>query len=145
MEVDYADDGGIGYRSPAVVCIGALFPFGFGLGYSRTLAAVTAEGRDGEVELSIDIRNLGARDTVHVAQVYASAHGAQPWELVSWVRIPVPAGDAAAARISVTPDLLRRWDDGARERLPLPGSHLLKVSADAEDFGHQFAWTIPAG
>nr|WP_255622084.1 glycoside hydrolase family 3 C-terminal domain-containing protein [Tessaracoccus sp. OS52] len=143
MEVDYDADGGIGYRSPAVLDQGALFPFGFGLGYSPTEADSSIDQvDDDEQQLTVRVRNLGVRDTVHVAQIYAAVDGVEPWELLSWIRIPVESGATAQSQVSLTPDLLRRWDGTAQARLPRPGTHRLKVCAHAEDPGQQFDWVI---
>lgn len=137
--LDYDAEGPFGYRSAAVLEHGALFPFGFGLGYARTEATVTSEPLPGGgLDLAITVANPGDRDGVHVAQVYAQFAGEREWELVGVRRIPVSAGGSAGARLQVGPDQLRRWDDAAQARVPVPGRHRIRVATHAEDPGVQF-------
>ncbi len=137
--LDYDAEGPFGYRSAAVLEHGALFPFGFGLGYARTEATVTSEALPGGgLDLAITVINPGDRDGVHVAQVYAQSVGERAWELVGVRRIPVPAGGESRASFLVGPDQLRRWDDAAQARVPVPGRHLIRVATDAEDPGVEF-------
>ncbi|MFZ0529434.1 MAG: glycoside hydrolase family 3 C-terminal domain-containing protein, partial [Propionicimonas sp.] len=89
--LDYDADGGIGYRAPLVREFGCAFSFGHGLGYTETACElVAAEVVDGRLRLGLSVSNLGARDTVHVAQLYAEVAG-QARELVGLVRVPVRA------------------------------------------------------
>jgi beta-glucosidase len=134
-ELDYEADGGVGYRAPGVRERGAVFAFGHGLGYSRTTGAVTAAAAtSGTAEIALEVRNLGDRDTVHVAQVYAEVAGAVG-ELVAVVRVPVGAGGTATQSFVLGAEAFARWDARERRRVPVAGSHLLRVARSSADVG----------
>lgn len=50
----------------------AAFPFGFGLSYTEfEYSDIYAENKDGSIEVSLKIKNIGSFDGKTVAQVYA--------------------------------------------------------------------------
>ena len=134
--LDYAADGGIGYRAPGVRRHGAAFGFGHGLGYTATSAAVTGSRVvEGRLRVSLAVSNHGERDTVHVAQLYAQLDGSAP-ELAGLARVPVVAGGTASAEVEVAAGAFARWNSAAAARLPVPGKHRLWVGTSSTDLGH---------
>ncbi|MFT3889470.1 MAG: glycoside hydrolase family 3 C-terminal domain-containing protein [Arachnia sp.] len=133
--LDYRADDGLGYRARGVREAGALFPFGFGLGYGRTTAEVAFDDGAGTLTVTVRATNTGTRPTVHVAQVYAEAHGSAPRELVGVVRVPVDVGETAIGTLTVGPDDIKRWDPVSQQRVPLPGRHRIVVADHAEAEG----------
>lgn len=143
--LDYDRDGGIGYRAPGVREHGALFGFGHGLGYATTGCRVTAARvAGGAVELDLEVANAGDRDSVHVAQAFATTSGEAP-ELVAVRRIGVPAGATVGATLVVAASAFSRWDGAARRRLPVAGTHRLVVGTAADAPGEGVAVTIADG
>lgn len=140
---DYRFDDGIGYRSPAVLSQGASFPFGFGLGYAATSSEVTALETPAGLALTVAASNLSDRPTCHVAQVYVEVHGSQARELVGVVRIPLEDRGRGVASLTVGPDSVRRWDARAGRRVPVAGTHTVRVAQHAEDPGVAFPWSVP--
>ncbi|WGT46340.1 glycoside hydrolase family 3 C-terminal domain-containing protein [Tessaracoccus lacteus] len=134
----YTADGGIGYRSPAVLAEGAAFPFGFGLGYSGTEATASARADGDSLTVTVTATNLGGRPTCHVAQVYVSADGVGARELAGVVRIPLDIGATAAGSVTIDPPL--RWDAAAGRRLPLAGAHTVAVAQHSADPGTVFTF-----
>jgi beta-glucosidase len=129
--LDYDADGGIGYRAPGVREHGALFPFGHGLGYAPTTAAVRGvEVVDGALAVTLRVTNHGARDTIHVAQLYADVSEGAP-ELVAIARVPLGAGTTASAHVVVGAEAFARWDAVAGRRRPVPGVHQLLVGTSS--------------
>ncbi|MGV8908029.1 MAG: glycoside hydrolase family 3 protein [Propionicimonas sp.] len=121
-ELDYDADGGIGYRAPGIRAHGALFPFGHGLSYGEARCDVTAcDATDGEVVLQLEVSNGSARDTTHVAQVYAVC-GTEAPALVQVVRVPVPAGATVSRLVSVGAESFARWDEAEARDMARSGT-----------------------
>lgn len=127
--LEYDEDGGIGYRSPGIRRNGCVFGFGHGLGYSATTCELaSAEVVDGRLRLGLSVRNDGLRDTVHVAQLYASVAGDAP-ELVGLVRAPAAAGETVTAAVEIGADAFARWDGTSRR--PVAGRHRLHLGTSS--------------
>lgn len=61
----------------------AAFPFGFGLSYTEfEYSDIHAENKDGSIEVSLKIKNIGSFDGKTVVQVYAGADGDHPVKLL---------------------------------------------------------------
>jgi len=145
VELDYDADGGIGYRAPGVREHGAAVPFGFGLGYAPTSCDVTGvEATEDGLAVHLRVANLGARDTVHVAQAYAVVAG-DAAELVAVARVVVEAGQSVGATLAVTPDWFARWQPGPGERRPVEGRHRLRIASHSADAGAEFSVTCQGG
>lgn len=72
----------------------AAFPFGFGLSYTEfEYSDIHAENKDGSIEVSLKIKNIGSFDGKTVVQVYAGANGDHPVKLLKgFKKVNVPAG-----------------------------------------------------
>ena len=86
-----------------------LYPFGFGLTYSKvvaTKACCSANGKDYKV--SVDVQNIGMVDTQDVVQVYAqnpgSANAPLNPRLVAFGRVSLKAGGTATVVLDVCAD-----------------------------------------
>ena len=93
-----------------------LYPFGFGLTYSKvvaTKACCSANGKDYKV--SVDVQNIGMVDTQDVVQVYAqnpeSANAPLNPRLVAFGRVSLKAGEAATVVLDVCADDLMVIDE----------------------------------
>ncbi len=134
-ELEYDADGGIGYRAPGVQENGAEFWFGYGLGYTDvTCELVGTVAAADEVRLRVAVANHGDRDTVGVVQVYAEVVGEAP-ELAAIARVPLSPFGTAETEVTVTADALARWNPATGRRVPVEGSHRLRVARHANDPG----------
>lgn len=136
--LDYDVDEGIGYRAVDVIRNGALFPFGFGLGYADTTCTVSNNRRlpDGSVELELTATNHSERATVHVAQVYARRQGESARELIGIQRIALGPRAQERRLLVVAPGDLARWDTTVQARMPVAGHHTLYVATHSGEEGH---------
>ncbi|HEU0222322.1 MAG TPA: glycoside hydrolase family 3 C-terminal domain-containing protein [Paracoccaceae bacterium] len=100
--VRYAEGIFIGYRHYDRAGIAPLFPFGHGLGYARfTLGGLTADASafasSGEVQVGLDLTNVGERAGATVVQIYVSdpqASVTRPAkELKSFAKVRLEAGE----------------------------------------------------
>lgn len=83
-----------------------LYPFGFGLSYTRfDYGQLRAQVRGGAIEAEVTVRNVGGRDGEEVAQLYASFPSSRVdrphRQLVGFRRVPIRAGEAATVRLTV--------------------------------------------
>lgn len=108
LVVEHPEGADVGYRWFDRQGTATLFPFGFGLSYTRFAhSGLKVEGGE-TVTASFDIANVGERAGIETAQVYARIGGGQ--RLIGWARIALKPGESR--RVSVTADrrLLASYD-----------------------------------
>jgi beta-glucosidase len=99
-----------------------LFPFGYGLSYTtfaysnlRTSGARLS--RDGEVTVSVDVKNTGNRPGDEVVQLYVKHEQSRVErplkELRGFQRITVPPGETRTVQMLLKADSLAYWDEKA--------------------------------
>jgi beta-glucosidase len=119
----------------------ALFPFGFGLSYTRFAfgkprlsAPRIAAGSSVAVE--IEIRNTGAHPGDEVVQVYLHdriASVARPAKLLKgFQRVTLQPGEARTVRITLEPRAFRLWNAGMQEVIE-PGMFDILVGSNSRD------------
>lgn len=112
--VDYREGVDVGYRWYGAHHQTPLFPFGFGLSYTRfrfSALRVTGSSAAG-LTVEATVRNVGSVAGAEVAQVYVgdpAATGEAPRQLRGFVRVELRAGQAARVRLTVTPGDLAVW------------------------------------
>jgi len=96
-----------------------LYPFGFGLSYTtfaysdlRTSTARLA--KDGQVTVSVNVRNTGKRDGQEVVQLYVKHVGSKVErpikELKGFQRVDLKAGETKAVQMTLLAKDLAYWD-----------------------------------
>ncbi len=119
----------------------ALFPFGFGASYTSfeidNLSISNAEvTTDGEFEVSVRVRNTGARSGDEVVQLYLHdvvAQVARPVkQLVGFVRVTLPEGGAAQVCFRVHADRAA-YVNRELQRIVEPGDVQVMVGSSAAD------------
>jgi beta-glucosidase len=113
FDVDYRREAAnVGYRWYAARHLVPLFPFGFGLTYTRfTYTGFSVTG-GGTVTARLTVRNTGPRAGNAVPQIYAlipGEGGAVP-HLVGWQNISLAPGESRSVTIKADPRLLARFD-----------------------------------
>jgi beta-glucosidase len=116
----YAEGVHVGYRWFDRERIEPLFPFGFGLSYTRFEYSRLSVQRaaDGGLDVSCTVKNAGARASDEVVQVYLGAPEAPPAgmefavrALADFERITLRPGEARQVQLHVAPDRLRSWSN----------------------------------
>ncbi|MCU6671279.1 glycoside hydrolase family 3 C-terminal domain-containing protein [Enterobacteriaceae bacterium H4N4] len=127
--------------TPFAFHFGARYPFGFGLGWTtfnwgKARVAQNTVSIDGEVTLSIEVKNSGERSGSEVVQVYVRdkvASQVRPLqELKAFQRVTLSPGESATLTFTLPVDLFnftRR--DG--KRIVEPGEFELQVGASSAD------------
>lgn len=137
---DYDVEGSdVGYRWFARKNQKPLFPFGFGLSYTRfELGGLKVGG----LNATFTVRNTGSRAGAAVGQVYLVERAGQPLRrLVGFHRVDLAPGQTQLASVTFDPRLLADWVDG---RWVIPGGRYSFALADnAEDLGQTVEVVIP--
>jgi beta-glucosidase len=128
--------------TPIALHFGSRYPFGHGLGYTRFeyrnlhLDSPRVPIEDGEIQLSVDIANVGDAAGVEVPQLYVRdrlASVVRPvLELKAFERLELAAGETARLTWRVPVDMLG-FTGMAGERIVEPGMFDLAVGASSGD------------
>jgi beta-glucosidase len=137
-DVHYEEGVAVGYRFWDAHQQEPLFPFGYGLSYSK----FTINGRsatrlpDGGVAVAIDVRNTGTRRGSEVVQVYVgmpSATGEPPRQLKGFERVVLESGEAKSLVVRLDSKALLHWDDKAKHWDLTPGTYSIMVGRSSRD------------
>ena len=133
------------YREP-------LFPFGFGLSYTRfeyRALKITASGASiSGFKAAVTLKNTGAVAADEVVQFYLSALEtrlpAPLSQLIGFQRVRLKPGQSKTVRFTVTPEMLMLFDEDGQQKLgarkiPPDGGRLFTRRA------RPGAWRAPAG
>ncbi len=110
-----------------------LFPFGFGLSYTQfALSDLKAEkAANDEVDLSVQVRNIGARAGAEVVQVYAAPSTGElprpPRELKAYGKIFLQSGETKTVSMKVKTADLQAWDPGTKKWTLFPGDYVFQA------------------
>jgi beta-glucosidase len=113
FSVAHPEGAAVGYRWFARSGRPTLFPFGFGLSYTRFAhAGLALEGGE-TVTASFDVTNVGERPGVDTPQVYATviaADGQPSRRLIGWARVALAPGETRRVSVVADPRLLAAYD-----------------------------------
>lgn len=111
--VEHPEGAETGYRWYARTGKRPLFPFGFGLSYTRfAYGGLVLEG-GGTVTASFDVTNSGDRAGVDTPQLYASvtaADGQRSQRLIGWARVALAPGERKRVNVTADPRLLAAYE-----------------------------------
>ncbi|HJS94309.1 MAG TPA: glycoside hydrolase family 3 C-terminal domain-containing protein [Solirubrobacteraceae bacterium] len=120
-EVEYSEGLEVGYRWYDANHVTPLFPFGFGLSYTRfsysdlrVRPGATNGVRD--VQVTARVTNVGNRAGADVAQLYLGdprTAGEPPRQLVGFQRVSLDPGESARVQFTITPRDTWWWDQNA--------------------------------
>ena len=134
-KVFYEEELQVGYRWFQAQNITPLFPFGFGLSYTRfsmaDLALATSELSAGEpLKLQVRISNIGEREGAEVVQVYVSYPaelGEPPKQLRAFHKLALPPGSSETVNLTLDARALAIWDSATRSWVVKPGTYKILV------------------
>jgi len=145
LEAHYAEGATVGYKWFDVRKQQPLFPFGFGLSYTKFEYGNLQARFDGQdLVVKFQVRNTGAADGKDVPQVYVSP-AAGGWEaprrLAGWSKVDLKRGASIQVELRVDPRLLGVFhDDGWRIA---PGSYQVLLGHSAVDLPLETSVTLP--
>lgn len=112
-----------------------LYPFGFGLSYTRfeyseLQLAKTDLTLGDSLQVSLTVRNSGASDSTEVVQFYLSDIHASTivpiHHLIGFERVTLKAGESRSVKFTVTPEMMSFFNDDGKLTLE-PGDFQLEV------------------
>ena len=112
-----------------------LFPFGFGLSYTKFAYSDLQARLDGqELVVKFQVRNTGKRDGKDVPQVYVSP-AAGGWEapkrLAGWRKVELQSGTSTQVELRVDPRLLGVYGEAERSWRVAPGTYKVMLGSSA--------------
>ncbi len=134
VHVDYDEGEAVGYRWYARQGVEPLFPFGFGLSYTRFdySQLVVTGGRN--LGVSLKVRNAGTRAGADVPQVYLTgAAGRRVLRLIGFQRVELAPGETRTITLEADRRLLGGFDEGRGRWSALAGVYTVTVGRYAGD------------
>ncbi|MGC4090481.1 MAG: glycoside hydrolase family 3 C-terminal domain-containing protein [Polyangiaceae bacterium] len=128
-----------------------LFPFGFGLSYTRfelsELRAVNPHlSNDQPLTLSVQVKNVGPRAGEEVVQLYVrrpASKVARPLqELKGFARVALAAGESRRIEFELDQDALSHWDSAAQRFVVEKGALQLRIGRSSADIAQQLSLTL---
>ncbi|MBB5663708.1 beta-glucosidase [Rhizobium leguminosarum] len=139
--VRYAEGVFVGYRHHDTHAIEPLFPFGFGLGYTRFSWAeprlsAGEMGSEG-ITVSVDLTNIGDRAGSELVQLYVRSPETKverpDKELRAFAKLSLQPGETGTAVLKILPRDLAYFDVETGAFRAEPGNYQLVVAANAAD------------
>ncbi|MBY5694584.1 beta-glucosidase [Rhizobium leguminosarum] len=139
--VRYAEGVFVGYRHHDTRAVEPLFPFGFGLGYTRFSwgePRLSASDMGAEcVTVSVDLTNIGERAGSELVQLYVRPPKSKverpDKELRAFSKLSLLPGETGTAVMKILPRDLAYFDVEAGAFRAEPGDYRLVVAANAAD------------
>ena len=136
-EANYAEGAAVGYKWMDARKLEPLFPFGFGLSYTKFKYDDLRTRLDGQnLVVSFSVRNVGERDGSDVPQVYLSP-AAGGWEspkrLGGWRKVAVKKGESVSVSVRIDPRLLGVFSSAQPGWHIAAGDYKVSVGSSAAD------------
>jgi beta-glucosidase len=134
-DVLYSEGIDVGYRWYDANDLTPLFPFGFGLSYTKfaysglRLSSATVTGTQ-DVRVSATVTNIGKRTGTDVAQLYLgdpASTGEPPRQLEGFQRVNLAPGQSARVSFVITPQDTSWWSDTANGWTQTAGQYQVYV------------------
>jgi beta-glucosidase len=152
--VQYSEGVDVGYRWYDAKDVTPLFPFGFGLSYTRFAFSGLSVSRsvvDGtqDVRVSATVTNVGHRAGSEVAQLYLgdpAGTGEPTRQLAGFRRVSLAPGASAQVSFAITPQEASWWDDAANGWTQTAGQYQVYVggSSALADLPLRASFSMPA-
>ena len=137
FDVDYDIEGSdVGYRWSQRRQIEPMFPFGFGLSYTRFSYEKPGFGGADGLTLTFTVRNVGRRAGIDTPQVYATIptrDGKDIARLAGWARVSLKPGEARTVTIRLEPRVLANFDTAAQAWNIAEGTYKVAIARSATD------------
>jgi beta-glucosidase len=149
LQVDYAEGIYVGYRYFDKHKIEPLFPFGFGLSYTKfdySDLKVSTE----PFEVSLQVRNAGARPGAEVVELYLHYQGDSSvdrpvQELKGFQRVELAPGESKLVRFKIDPAALSFYSTAQKGWVTEPGQFDVLVGSSSRDIRAKGSFAIGAG
>jgi beta-glucosidase len=117
LTVNYDEGLKVGYKWYDAEHKAVLFPFGFGLSYTRFTYSDLKASNDG-THVSFAVTNSGKRSGFEIAEVYAALPvgvGEPPKRLIGFQKVPLQPGQSQVIELQIDPLYLSIWDEATKK------------------------------
>jgi beta-glucosidase len=116
ITVNYSEGANVGYRWFAKQNRAPLYPFGYGLSYSRfSYSDFHVQGRS-DLDATFTIHNDGDRAGADIPQLYlTSVRGVKTLRLLGFQRVSLSPGESRQVQLHIDPRLLASFDEHAKQ------------------------------
>lgn len=135
----YVEGADTGYRWLARTAKEPLFPFGFGLSYTRFAYGDLRADAQGA---RFSVANRGARAGTDTPQVYIAGPG-QTLRLAGWARLSLSPGRTEAVAVRFDPRTFATFDEARRQWVVAPGDYRVVVGRHVGDTALSTVVTMP--
>jgi beta-glucosidase len=138
-EVYYKEGIFVGYRHFSTKNVKPLFPFGYGLSYTKfAYGKPTAVQENNNVVVSVQVTNTGKVAGKEIAQVYMTAPQSDvpraAKELKGFAKThTLEPGESETLRITIPKEELKYYDETKQEWTLTKGTYIMNVGASVED------------
>ncbi len=141
-DVNYDESILVGYRWYDTKNIAPLFPFGHGLTYTDwEISDTKAKVKDGNICLTLNVKNVGDREGSQVIQVYVSEDHptvARPLkELKAFSRVSLKPGESRKLIIDIPVEDLAFWDIENQKFTVNKGKYTISVGTSSKDISQK--------
>ena len=142
LQVDYAEGVYVGYRYFDKHNVEPLFPFGYGLSYTKfdysdLKVSPNKMSSDYPVEVSLSVRNSGSRPGAEVVELYIHDEHAsvdRPLrELKGFTRVELAPGETKAVRFTLDRSALAFYSTARKDWVAEPGKFEVLVGGSSRD------------
>jgi beta-glucosidase len=132
--VDYKEGSSVGYRWFAEKGSKPLFPFGYGLSYTRFKYGALAVSGGKALSATVAVTNTGQREGVETVQLYLNKGPERAQRrLIGFAQVRLKPGETRQVKIAAEPKLLANWDDKAHGWRLAAGRYEVFAGSNAED------------
>jgi beta-glucosidase len=135
QSVDYGIEGAdVGYRWFQRTQREPLFPFGFGLSYTRfAQGGLAVDVHDGRPRARVTVRNTGKRAGADVVQIYVQVPGSPVRRLAGFGKVALAPGQSREVSVELEPRLLADFDTATRRWVIHAGRYAIYAGRSASD------------
>jgi beta-glucosidase len=136
FEVHYDEGLKVGYKWYDAEKKPVLFPFGFGLSYTKYDYSGLKVNPSKQTTVSFTVKNTGSHPGAEIAQVYAALPadaGEPPKRLVGWSKLHLKAGESREVNLTINPKYLSIYDETQDAWKLVPGSYTFMVGGSSKD------------
>lgn len=143
----------VGYRYFDTRRIAPMYPFGYGLSYSRIKYGKASPekpvfniDKQHSIEISVPLQNLSQRETKEVVQLYvhddASRLDRPEQELKAFEKVSLPAGAKKQVILSLDRRAFSYFDEDRNDWVLEPGRFMLRIGSSSRDIRTEVPLTV---
>jgi beta-glucosidase len=136
FSVTYDEGLKVGYKWYDAEKKTVLFPFGYGLSYTRFAYSGLKVTPGKETGVSFTVKNTGSRAGAEIAEVYAAlpaSAGEPPKRLVGWSKVWLKAGESKEVSVSIDGKYLSIYDEATDGWQLVPGGYTFMVGGSSQE------------